>query len=78
MGTEWDTNTSKYKMFCAAHFKQHKSGETITLESDYTWRPANPTRDGKKITALSLDVMDVATGSTKSVAVDPAFVEAMV
>ena len=64
-------------MSCASHFKKHKSGETITLESCYTWRPANPTRDGKKITALSLDVVDVAT-CTKSVAVDPAFVQAMV
>ena len=54
------------------------SEETITLESGYTWRPANPNKDGKKISALSLDVMDVTTGSKKSVAVDPAFVEAMV
>ena len=35
-------------------------------------------RADKKIKALSLDVVDVATGSKKSVAVDPAFVEAMI
>ena len=65
-------------MFCDPHFNKHKSGETITLESGYNWRPASPSKSGKKIKALSLDVVDVATGNKKSVAVDPAFVEAMV
>ena len=65
-------------MFCDPHFNKHKSGETINLKSGYTWRPASPSKGGKRIKALSLDVVDVATGNKKSVAVDPAFVEAMV
>ena len=75
---DWDKNNNRFKMFCDHHFSKHKSGDSITLETGYTWRPLSPGKGDKKIKALSLDVMDVATGSKKSVAVDPAFVEAMV
>ena len=37
-----------------------------------------PNKADKKVSALSLDVIDVATCNTKSVAVDPAFIEAVV
>ena len=53
-------------------------GRLTLSKNGYTWRPANPTKAIKTTTALSLDVVDVATRSTQSVAVDPAFVEAMV
>ena len=75
---DWDKTNNRYKMFCDHHFGKHKSGESITLETGYTWRPVSPGKGDKKIKALSLDVVDVATGSKKSVAVDPAFVEAMI
>ena len=75
---DWDKNNNRFKMFCDHLFSKHKSGDSITLETGYTWRPLSPGKGDKKIKALSLNVMDVATGSKKSVAVDPAFVEAMV